>query len=77
MDTLKTIWLTIIYEYCSPSNIGGLLDLIILAVAVVIVAASFFYCVKYFIFPGEKEEDHIKRLVLKDESAIDKRNFYD
>lgn len=66
MDTIKTIWLTIIYEYCSPSNFGGLLDLIVLVIAVIIVAASFFYCVKYFVRPGEKEKDHIKRLVLKE-----------
>ena len=73
MDTIKTIWLTIIYEYCSPSNIGSALDLVILAVAIVIVGAAFFYCIKYFIHPGEEEEDHIKRSVLEDGRLVDTR----
>jgi|GEM_PF-1707598 len=77
MDMLKTIWLTIIYEYRSPSNIGGILDLVVIAVAVILVLAAFVYCVKYFVFPGEKEENHIKRMILKDNSTIDKRSFYD
>lgn len=39
-------------------------DFLIVAVAAVIVLASFFFSVKWLLSPGEKDEKHIKRRVL-------------
>lgn len=42
-------------------------DYVIIWVTVFIVAASFFFSVKWLIRPGEKGADHIKRIVLNHE----------
>jgi hypothetical protein len=39
-------------------------DLLIVAIAAVIVIATLFFSVKWLLSPGEKSEKHIKRLVL-------------
>ena len=39
-------------------------DLLIVAVAAVIVIATLFFSLKWLLSPGEKSEKHIKRLVL-------------
>ncbi len=39
-------------------------DLLIVAVAAVIVIATLFFSLKWLLSPGEKGEKHIKRLVL-------------
>lgn len=39
-------------------------DYLIVAVAAVIVVATLFFSVKWLLSPGEKEEKHIKRIVL-------------
>jgi len=77
METLKKYWSIFINEYCTPSNVGLLSDLIIVAIAIIIVIIAFVLCIKFFIRPGEKEENHIKRLILKDKNSLDKSTFYD
>lgn len=42
-------------------------DLLIVAVAAVIVIATLFFSLKWLLSPGEKGEKHIKRLVLNHE----------
>jgi phage shock protein PspC (stress-responsive transcriptional regulator) len=39
-------------------------DYVIVWVAVIIVLITLFYTVKWLIKPGEKNEDHIKRMVI-------------
>ncbi|WP_217603398.1 hypothetical protein [Chitinophaga sp. GbtcB8] len=39
-------------------------DYLIIAVAAVIVLATLFFSVKYLLSPGEKSENHIKRMAL-------------
>lgn len=45
---------------------GGIGDLVIVAIAVIVVVISLFLCVKYFIAPREREDTHIKRRILDD-----------
>lgn len=40
-------------------------DYLIIAIMMVIVLATLFFSVKWIIRPGEKENEHIKRIVLK------------
>lgn len=42
-------------------------DYLIVCSAVVIVAVSAFYFVKWIIYPGERSERHIKRVILNNE----------
>lgn len=42
----------------------GDLDYVIVSVAAVIVVATLFFSLKWLLWPGEKEENHIKRTVL-------------
>lgn len=44
---------------------SGNWDYIIIAAAVVVVALTLFYTVKWIIRPGEKDAGHIKRTILK------------
>ena len=39
-------------------------DYLIISVTIVIVLGTLFFSVKWLIKPGEKEDDHIKRIVL-------------
>lgn len=41
-------------------------DYVLVAIAIVIVFVVAVLCVKFFIRPGEKDPDHIKRKVLSD-----------
>ncbi len=42
-------------------------DLLIVSVAAVIVLFTFFFSVKWLIFPGEKSMGHIKNIILNSE----------
>lgn len=42
----------------------GDLDYVIVFIAVLIVAFTLAYAIKYLVRPGEREPDHIKRIVL-------------
>lgn len=42
-------------------------DFLIVAVAAVVVIATLFFSLKWLLSPGEKSEEHIKRLVLNHE----------
>lgn len=43
---------------------GSKWDFLIVAVAIVIVLATLFFSLKWLLSPGEKSQEHIKRLVL-------------
>lgn len=45
----------------------GIPDYIIVAVSVLVVIVSLFLLIKYFVQPKEKDENHIKRVILKDD----------
>jgi hypothetical protein len=45
---------------------GGLMDYLVVGISVAVVLFSFFLLVRYFILPKEKDENHIKRKILKD-----------
>ena len=51
---------------------GGFGDLIIAAISIVIVVVTLFLCFKYFLFPKEREDSHIKRRILDDEVRDDR-----
>lgn len=46
---------------------GGIIDYIIVGIAVLIVVVVFVLGIKFFIQPKEQSETHIKRRILKDE----------
>jgi hypothetical protein len=52
-------------EYAPPE---GPLYYLVLIGSSIIVLAVVFYTIKWFIWPGEKSKDHIKRKILKDET---------
>ena len=71
MDTVRNLWFNFLYEYCSPSNFEGeFADFIVVGIAIIIVFLTSYQCVKCFIKPGEKEENHIKRLILEDNKFL-------
>ena len=45
----------------------GVLDYIVVTIAVVMVIVVFVICIRLFLWPKEKSPDHIKRRILKDE----------
>lgn len=49
------------------SAAGGVGDFILIAIAVIIVIIAFGLLLKFFIRPGEKQKNHIKRTILSDE----------
>jgi hypothetical protein len=49
----------------------GIADLIIVAISVIVVVLALFLCVKYFFFPKEKDDTHIKKRILDDEVRDD------
>ena len=51
---------------------GGFGDLIIATVSIIIVVITLFLCVKYLLFPKEKEDTHIKKRILDDEVRGDR-----
>ncbi len=52
-------------EYAPPE---GALYYLVLVGSSIIVLAVVFFTIKWFLWPGEKSESHIKRKILKDES---------
>lgn len=62
----KKLLLTLSSEYCSPDVIGGISDLVIVIISTIVVFLSFYLCIKFFIWPGEENLDHIKRKVLNE-----------
>lgn len=52
-------------EYAPPD---GPLYYLVLIISSLIVIGVVYYTIKWFIWPGEQSEDHIKRKILKDES---------
>lgn len=45
----------------------GPLDVILMAAGIAVVLAVLIYCIKCFIRPGEKDTEHIKRRILRDD----------
>lgn len=52
-------------EYAPPD---GPLYYLVLVTSSLIVIGVVYYTIKWFIWPGEQSEDHVKRTILKDES---------
>lgn len=42
----------------------GPMDMVYIWATIIIIAVSFFYAMKWIIKPGEKNPDHIKRIIL-------------
>jgi len=42
----------------------GNLDYIMVSVTIIIVLATLFYSIKYLVSPGEKNADHIKKIII-------------
>lgn len=51
---------------------GGFGDLIIAAISIIIVVVTLFLCVRYFLYPEENEDTHIKKRILDDEVQDDR-----
>jgi hypothetical protein len=51
----------------------GLLDYIIVALAIGVLALTLYLCIRYLLKPGETEEDHIKKKILDEESRRDRK----
>ena len=49
----------------------GIGDFLIVAISVIVVVLALFLCVKYLLFPKEKEVTHIKNRILDDEVRHD------
>lgn len=47
---------------------GGLMDYIVVGISLAVVLVSFVLMIRYFILPKEEEENHIKRIILKDKN---------
>jgi hypothetical protein len=62
----KKLIFTLSSEYCGPDVIGGISDLAIVIISIIVVFLSFYLCIKFFIWPGEENQDHIKRKVLSE-----------
>ena len=58
-------------EYAPPD---GPLYYFVLIVSSIIVLAVVIYTVKWFIWPGEKSDDHIKRRILESEPQENNHN---
>lgn len=52
-------------EYAPPD--GPLYYLVLIGSSIIVLGVVFF-TIKWFIWPGEQSENHIKRKILKDES---------
>lgn len=52
-------------EYAPPD---GPLYYLVLIISSLIVIGVVYYTIKWFIWPGEQSEDHIKRKILEDQS---------
>ena len=52
-------------EYAPPD---GPLYYLVLIISSLIVIGVVYYTIKWFVWPGEKSEDHIKRRILEDQS---------
>ena len=52
----------------ATSHPDGAFEYGVLALAVVIVAVSLYLSLKYLMAPGEKDDAHIKRTILEEES---------
>ena len=50
----------------------GIGDFLIAAISIIIVVAAFLLCIKYLLFPKEKEDTHIKKRILDDEVRDDR-----
>lgn len=67
IEKLKRFLIKLSNEYCGPNAIdGGLSDLLIVAVSIIVVFLSFYFCLKFLIWPGEKDQGHIKRVILSE-----------
>lgn len=67
LENIKIFLIKLSNEYCGPNAFeGGISDLAIVAVSIIAVFISFYLCIKYFIWPGEKSKNHIKRTILSD-----------
>ena len=64
----KKLLLTLSSEYCGPEAIGGISDLVIVVISIIVVFLSFYLCIKFFIWPGEENQDHIKRQILSEKN---------
>ncbi len=68
-----TTWACSVCEKQQPKVLQGIThgtgpqsqwDYVIISITAVIVVATLFFSVKWLIRPGEKERDHIKRIIL-------------
>lgn len=46
----------------------GIWDWTVVGISVVIVAFAFYLAIRYLFWPGERDDAHIKRRILRDES---------
>jgi hypothetical protein len=47
---------------------GGPMDYLVVGISLAVVLVSLVLMIRYFILPKEKEENHIKRKILKDKN---------
>lgn len=66
MAYFKKLLLTLSSEFCGPGVIEGISDLVIVIISIIVVFLSFYLCIKFFIWPGEENLDHIKRKILNE-----------
>jgi hypothetical protein len=52
---------------------AGLFEYIIAALAVGVLLLTLYLCIRYFLRPGETEDDHIKRKILDDEVGHERK----
>jgi hypothetical protein len=56
---------------------AGIWDYIIVIISGITVLVSLYLCIKYFLRPEEKEDDHIKRRILNDDIVMNQDRSHD
>jgi hypothetical protein len=56
-----------------PAAPHGLFDYIVVAFSVGALLVTLYLCIKYFFYPSETEDDHIKKKILDDEVRQDRK----
>ncbi len=56
-----------------PSAPRGFFDYVVVAFSVGVLLVTLYLCIKYFFYPRETEDDHIKKKILDDEVRRDRK----
>ena len=66
-------YLQLIIEACGYNGSQGnaVIGWLVIAIASIIVIGAYYYCISFSLWPGEQDDNHIKRRILNDSEAYD------